>query len=397
MVFGFISLIFLNRFLGAELKGQYSSIINYVTIASAILQFGLSTIYPHFKRKNIENCYEIFISLALIQFIIFSLISLGIIVLTNFDVTVTYVCIVSIVSTLALQFRYINLVENIKRNTFVIFVISSLNCLLTIATFLLLKRDLATALIIYLIKDITIILLYATKINYLKLFLRQYRKYYLQITKEGILPMLSGLLIILNYKVDIVMLNAYSIDFSAIGVYSLGLSIAEYIWVIPDIFKDVVQKRTAKDNSLDTVNFSLRCSSSFVIFAFLTLFILGEQLFTILFGEEYTEAFHITMILFAGIYSIVYYKIIGRLFISDGKSKQYFYTLLAGVIINIVVNYFVIPTSGIYGAAIASVASYSGTGLIFLLLYLKYYHVKITDVILVKPRDFKKFKRFLKS
>ena len=209
--------------------------------------------------------------------------------------------------------------------------------------------------------------------------------------------MLSGLLIILNYKVDIVMLNAYSIDFSAIGVYSLGLSIAEYIWVIPDIFKDVVQKRTAKDNSLDTVNFSLRCSSSFVIFAFLTLFILGEQLFTILFGEEYTEAFHITMILFAGIYSIVYYKIIGRLFISDGKSKQYFYTLLAGVIINIVVNYFVIPTSGIYGAAIASVASYSGTGLIFLLLYLKYYHVKITDVILVKPRDFKKFKRFLKS
>ena len=396
ILFGFITLIFLNRFLGADLKGQYSSIINIVTIVTTVLQLGLSTIYPYFKRKNIDDCYEIFMSLSIIQFIIYSLFSFIVIVITGFNSVITYICLLSVVSTIATQFRYINLVENIKKNTIIVFIASFINSLLTVLSFIFLQRSLFIALMIYVIKDLVIIVMYAMRIKYSKIFTRRHIKYHIRIIAEGILPMLSGLLIMLNYKIDVVMLNAFSVDFGAIGIYSLGLSMAEYIWIIPDIFKDVVQKRTATDNSLSTVNFSLRCSSSFVLVTFLILSILNKQLFVLLFGEEYAEAFNITMILFAGIYSIIYYKIIGRLFISDGKSKQYFLTLLSGVIINIITNYIVIPSYGIYGAAIASVASYSGTGILFLLLYLKSYHVNIREVLFVRKSDFRKLKSFFK-
>lgn len=396
MLFGFVSLVFLNRYLGAELKGQYSTIINYVTIISAIMQLGLSLIYPHYKRKRIDKCNEIFISLAILQFIFYTIISIIIIAITKLNYVVCCVCIISTVSTLTTQFRYIYLVEDIKRNTFVVSVMSILNCILTIISFLFLKRSLTIALAIYIIKDISIIVLYIVRINFYRLFKKEYKKYYLEILAAGLLPMLSGLLIILNYKIDVIMLNAFSIDYKAIGIYSLGLSIAEYIWVIPDIFKDVVQKRTSANNSLDSVNFSLRCSSTFVILAYIVLLIVNKRLFILIFGEEYMEAYNITMIMFIGVYSMVYYKIIGKLFISDGKSRQYFFMLLIGVIINVITNAIIIPINGIYGATIASVASYGGTGLLFLLMYLNKYKVKPTDVILIKKSDINKIKNYLK-
>ena len=79
IVLGFLTLIFLNRYLGVTLKGEYSYILNYTTIISVIFQFGISSIYSKFKRMDIDNCYEIFISLSIIQFMLYMLISLLII------------------------------------------------------------------------------------------------------------------------------------------------------------------------------------------------------------------------------------------------------------------------------------------------------------------------------
>ena len=169
------------------------------------------------------------------------------------------------------------------------------------------------------------------------------------------------------------------------------------MWVVPDIFKDVVQKRTAKNNPIETVNFSLRCSSSFIIIAFIVLGLLNKQLFILLFGVEFAESFNITMILLVGAYSMIYYKIIGQLFISDGKSKQYFVILLVGVVANVVINCLSIPSWGIYGASVASVVSYNGIGIVFLWLYLRYYDVNVKEVLLVKKSDFVKIKKFVKS
>ena len=397
MFFGFISLIFLNRFLGADLKGEYSSLLNYVTIISAVLQFGISLVYPRFKRKNIKNCYYTFISLSIIQAIIYALITTLIIMVAQLDAKVIFVCIMSVIAILTTQLRYINMVENLKRNVFVVFMMSFLNCVITIAAFLLLERNLHVALLIYIIKDLVMIFLYAIKIDYRKLFKKEYVKYYYPILREGFFPMLASLLVMLNYKIDIVMLDSFSVDYGSIGIYSLGLSISEYLWVIPDVFKDVVQKRTAKDNAIETINFSLRCSSTFIILAFVVLLILNKQLFILLFGNDFAESFSVTMILIVGVYSMVYYKIIGQLFISDGRSKQYFLILLAGVIANVIVNCLTIPYYGIYGAVIASVVSYCGIGAVFLIMYCRCYGASLKDVLLLKKKDFAKVKKILKK
>ena len=287
------------------------------------------------------------------------------------------------------------MVEDIKYNTIVVIIMSMMNFVSTLIAFMLLEKNLYVGLGLYLLKDLTIIFMYLLKINYKLLFKKEYISYYKKILFEGFLPMLSNLLIILNYKIDVVMLNAFKIDYSLIGLYSLGLSISEYMWIIPDIFKDVVQKRTAKDNSIQTINFSLRCSSSIVLLCFFILLIIGKRTFGFVFGNEYIESYMITVVLFIGVYCMILYKIIGQLFISDNKSKQYFIILLIGAIINVVCNYSLIPKVNIYGAAIASVLSYSIIGLVFLGMYLYQYKTKIKDVFLLKKEDILKLKNII--
>ena len=393
---GFISMVFLNRYLGVKLKGEYSSIINYATIISSVFQLGISSVYSLYKRKNIKNCYEIFISLSLIQLLLYFILSM-IILIIHFDFNLFWIVLISVIAIFTTQLRYINLVENIKYNTIVVLIMSISNCILTIITFLFLKRYLPYAFIIYILKDITIVLLYTKRINFKNLFKNEYKKYYFLVLRDGILPMLSSFLIIINYKIDIAMLNIYKIDYVLIGLYSLGLSISEHMWIIPDIFKDVVRKRTAKDNSIQTINFSLRCSTTLIALAYIFIIIFGKFFIGILFGNDYINSYGVTIILFCGIFSMVYYKIIGQLLISDGKSKYYFIILLFGALVNIFFNIILIPKYDIIGAAFASVASYSFIGIVFLIFYVKMYKVHFLETIFVKKNDFTRIKNFIKK
>ena len=94
---------------------------------------------------------------------------------------------------------------------------------------------------------------------------------------------------------------------------------------------------------------------------------------------------------------MIYYKIIGQLFISDGRSKQYFLILLIGAIANVIINYVTIPLYGIYGAVIASVVSYCGIGAVFLIMYCRCYGANIKSILFLKKSDLKKVKSVLKK
>lgn len=395
IIFGFLTLIFLNRYLGTTLKGEYTYILNYTTIISIIFQLGISTVYAKFKRKNIDDCYYIFTSISIIQFILYLIISLVILLLGNFEKNLVLIVIVSVISIFTTQIRYINLVEHYKYNSFAVVIMSLINFLAMIIVYLLFSPSIVWAFIVLIIKDLAIITLFVPKVDFKKLFKKHYFKYYKQILFAGFVPMIANLLIILNYKVDIIMLKSMDVSFSSIGLYSVGLSIAEYIWLIPEIFKDVMQKRTSKSNSLSSINFSLRISSSIVMVIYLVLLLLGKPIIGILFGSEYIGAYTVSVVLFIGVYSMIYYKIIGTLFIADNKSNQYFAILLVGTVLNIIANYYLIPKYEIIGAAIASVASYSIIGILFLIIYARSYKVSIKDVIFINKNDINLIKRFL--
>ena len=78
-----------------------------------------------------------------------------------------------------------------------------------------------------------------------------------------------------------------------------------------------------------------------------------------------------TMTLFIGIIPMVAFKLIHPVYVNDGRSIIVVLLLTISVLTNIAVSYILIPAYGAFGAAIASVISYSVCGFLF---YLKFSH-----------------------
>ena len=78
---------------------------------------------------------------------------------------------------------------------------------------------------------------------------------------------------------------------------------------------------------------------------------------------------------------MIIYKLIHPLYISNGKQYKVMYILLISAIVNIILNFIIIPIKGAIGAGIASVFSYSICGIIFWYYFKKDYSFNVKDII----------------
>jgi O-antigen/teichoic acid export membrane protein len=215
-------------------------------------------------------------------------------------------------------------------------------------------------------------------------------KHFLKVVRFGYLPMLSFLLITLNYKVDVLMLEgASSITNVQLSYYTTGVSIAELAWFIPDVFKEVLFNKTAKKNNYKEISSILRVSNAVLIVIILAVIVLGRFMIRLFYGQVFAPAYEVTILLFLGIPAMSWFKIIYTLFNAQGRRKTSFSVLLASTLINILVNYFAIPHFGIYGAALASVLSYSVCGIVFIFLYGKISGEKVWSLFILRKGDIK--------
>lgn len=111
------------------------------------------------------------------------------------------------------------------------------------------------------------------------------------------------------------------------------------------------------------------------------------------YGAPFIPAYKVTIFIFLGIPAMSWFKIIYTLFNAQGRRKTSFFVLLLSACTNILVNYLVIPVLGIYGAALASVVSYSVCGIIFIFLYSRVSKDPVHKLILMRKSDIKVLKK----
>jgi O-antigen/teichoic acid export membrane protein len=396
IIFGLIATVFLNRALGPTLKGEYAYILNTISTLVVIMNLGISTIFPNYMRTKETWILSTFIALSCVQFTIYLFLGIGIAFYFQSMQVFIWAFAVAI-SVLALQLLNISVVTNFKAGVIANSLAVIINSILLFLMFALEIQDINYAFIIYIIKEIIVVVIglffLKGKIYRDQVIVSEWGK----IIRAGFIPMLTNLLIVLNYKIDILVLKFLDVDFYSIGLYSVGLSLAEYAWVIPDIFKDVLINKTAKSDNLSSVSFCLRLSSTSLIFIYIFLLLFSKQIIIMMFGNEYANAYLITNIIFLGVYSMVYCKLLGTLFLAQGKWNFYFLVLLGAVSINIVSNLIVIPFLGIYGAAITSIASYSFAGFRFLICFIKRYNLSAKSLLFINRSDIKHILSFVKS
>jgi PST family polysaccharide transporter len=174
---------------------------------------------------------------------------------------------------------------------------------------------------------------------------------------------LSSIAVTVYMKTDVIMLGQMDTK-SAVGIYSVAIRLSEIWYFIPSaIAASVAPKFYAAKRYNDPKRYNsilkrlLRTVFVISILIALPLTLLSDLLITKLYGQAYSLAGSIVSI-YIWSAPFVFMGIAANLwFIAEGLMQETFKRSMMGAIINILLNFLMIPRYGIFGAAISTVVS----------------------------------------
>ena len=389
VLIGLVASFYSNRFLGPQLKGELGRISSLLSIVAVTANFGLYQPYPYYKRQGEPDVLNKFLRIFLLQFIAYTVIGvIGAVCFDSFELTA--VCLLAPIQVLANQLSFMMMVEDVKFKNAIFFTARITNTVITILAFYTMDRTILVALALIVVGDVITAVSDPQNLSKADCLypLKADLRFAAKIVPFGFVSMITTLMLTLNYRVDTLMMGyLYHIPDTEIGFYSLGVSLSEYGWLIPDAFRVVLFSRTAKDDAIEEVTMSMKVNFYLTLLMILGILLLGRPVIRILAGAEYLPAYPVTVMLIAGIIPMSYFKIIGTLLLAQGKKGVYLGMLSASVLVNILCNMLTIPLWGKMGAAVASVVSYAVAGFVFLGYYLRTYSIPLSAVFVFSPAE----------
>ena len=174
---------------------------------------------------------------------------------------------------------------------------------------------------------------------------------------------LSGLMGTLYMQIDKVMLGSIMPTKVEVGVYSAAVSIASMWYFVPmaiiTSFKPVImsKKKLNEASYLKSVQLLYTIIAWLGICFGIFILIFSSPIVNILYGPDYQKASSILAVsIWAGTFAMLG-SARGAWLISEGLQRYSVIYISAGAIINIVLNYLLIPAIGGYGAALATLVS----------------------------------------
>lgn len=211
----------------------------------------------------------------------------------------------------------------------------------------------------------------------------------------GIVYAVSLLVINLNYKVDIIILDKLSTPFE-MGIYSKGSAITQYLWQIPMLFSTIVFARSSVSKDDKAFSFKvaqlLRLSFLFIGLASIIMVVFSELIIVGMYGEEFRGSISVLNYLLPGVLILTIYKVMNMDLAGKGKPWIAMQAMLPALILNIIFNIVFIPKYGANGAALSSTVSYALAGILFLWLYSMAVKISIKDILGYKRTDFNPIK-----
>lgn len=397
VIVGFLFTVFQSRYLGAEIKGQVATVNSIVSISSIVFGLGIYHAYPYFKRTSGKDLLPVFLRISLLLLGAYSVIAA--LAITLIPLSPKYLASVVITPLLAYDgiVSYVTLIEVPNRRSITDMVVNAAELILLIILWIVSPPSFLIGVIIITFKDVAKVLLFTFWWRK-RIFIKTDSVFYWlpKLVKFGFFPMLSLLMTTLNYRLDILMLDGRVTD-AAIGVYSVGVLLAERIWMIPDAMKGVMVSNIAKGKDANETAYVIRISNTACIVIIAGIIALGEPFIDYVFGAEYSGAYQVTLILLAGVFSMNYYKLIASYNIAMGKQLISFILLGIGVVCNVIANLLLIPSMGIYGAGIASVISYTICSTLFIIYFCKQTKIPFYNMLFVNLADCRRLKEKLRK
>lgn len=394
---GLFSSIFLTRYLGVILRGDYAVITQIVSILTIILNLGIHQSYSFFYKnsEDKDKLFKKYINIYSLQFLFYLLISIFLaFFIDNKLFVLSFLLVPSSILNIVMEATMA--VENIRLKIKMHMVSVTIRALAFILMFYFIEQNIIVPILLTIFINILSSIIYLVSYRILPNILDIDYKFMLKIINYSWLPMIASLLMTLNYSVDIFILE-YMGDPIELGLYSTAVSIINYIWLVPDSFKEVLVSRVTRTDSDEPTIFASKISFYAVLIIIICFILFGETAISIMYGKSFIDSYLVTVILSVGSVSMLYFKIIGVQLLAEGRRYFYFLSLLASVLLNVVLNYIFIPKYGMYGAAGASVVSYTVCGFLYLIYYVKLKNINIVKFYLFSKQEISDIKKIVRN
>lgn len=174
---------------------------------------------------------------------------------------------------------------------------------------------------------------------------------------------LSSMAIMIYMRIDQVMIKEM-LNEKEVGLYSAATRISEVWYFFPtliasSIFPSIVNSKSLGDKFY---NFRIQRLYGFMFWSAVAVALpvsfFSETLIVLLYGEEYGGAASVLMIhIWAGVFVFIGVAS-NNWFICEGLQKYATFNTFVGGLVNVILNFLLIPLYGINGAAVATVISY---------------------------------------
>jgi len=382
MVAGLLVGIWVARYLGPEQFGLFSYVLAFTAIFGGAAKLGLDDIIVRELVNNPENS-DTYLGTAFWLKVIGAFIVMGlmaaIVPFTSNDATVnTFIFIIAA----GLVFQSFEVVEFYFQSHVLAKIVSTCKFFqLALSSIIKIYLVLIEAELLYFVLVTTFDALTLAVSYFIAYKIRKNPDFYKcfdlsvakQLLKNSWPLMLSMLLIMLYMKIDQIMINEM-LGHHEVGIYSAGIKLIEALFFLPTIIVTSVFPAILNARNTSNAIYEIRLIRLFSLILLLSmpivivLYFSSSWLILFMFGESYAEAISVLTI-YAFILPFVFLSVVSsRWFIAEKLQKMLFHRAFIAVIINIVLNCFLIPAYGIEGAAFATLVTYVFIAVLFDLL-----------------------------
>jgi len=175
---------------------------------------------------------------------------------------------------------------------------------------------------------------------------------------------LSSAFAMVYSRIDQVMIKHYMSE-TAVGFYDTAVRIAEMWYILPTIIVGSVMPAVLNAKTVSEEFYALRLKRlySFVIY-FSLIFIMpislgSNYIISFLYGSEFfASAVVLRFYVWAGV-AVLVGTVLNQYLLGEKETKVSLAINLVGMVLNVVLNIFLIPKKGLAGAAMATMISYS--------------------------------------
>jgi O-antigen/teichoic acid export membrane protein len=192
------------------------------------------------------------------------------------------------------------------------------------------------------------------------------------ITSKGLTYAVSLFIMGLNYRLDLFLLDYFKTK-SEVGIYSQGASLAQMLWLLPEVVALVIfsyslnatKEKKFAEGLLKYVWKMMGAMGALLI----PIGIAAFYLIPVIYGASFADSSWVFVVILPGVYVMIMFKMLNGDLAARGYPLMAAYVFAPAVVLNVVLNILLIPEYSGLGAAVASSISYTSAALVYLFIY----------------------------